>query len=261
MACLTLITDYGTADHYVGVVKGVLHSIAADLPVIDITHDIRAHDVVQAAFILRQVWNWYPAGTVHLTIVDPGVGSRRRILAGKYGGRYVVAPDNGLISMVHHEIPIEDLRVVDNPRLCLPTISPTFQGRDIMAPVAARLAKGLHLREVGPTTDHLEVLPNTRSVSNPHVPAVGTVLHVDRFGNLITSLHKADLVRIYHQRSDAQVYIDGRCVGPLRTCYAEADVGAPLALLGSSDYLEISVNCGRADEVLGCGAAAKVEVK
>ncbi|MFH0982333.1 MAG: SAM-dependent chlorinase/fluorinase [Planctomycetota bacterium] len=261
MGCITLMTDFGASDHYVGVLKGVIHALAPEVKVIDITHDVRAHDVLHAAFILRQVWNWYPAGTVHLAVADPGVGSRRRILAGKYGGQYVVAPDNGLISMVHREVPIEDLRVVENLRFCLPVISATFHGRDIMAPVAAYLARGQNLREFGPATDRLEVLQIEWATSHAHGGVAGSVLYVDRFGNLVTNIRKDDLIRTCRQRADAQVYVNGHCVGPLRTCYADVAAGASLALIGSSDYLEIAVNRGRAAEVLACGVSAPVEVK
>ena len=261
MSCITLITDFGTRDHYVGVMKGVIHSIAPDVKVIDITHDIPAHNVLHAAFVLRQAWTWYPPDTVHLAVVDPGVGSRRKILVGRYGGQYVVAPDNGLISLVHHEVPVEDLRVVENARLCLPTISATFHGRDVMAPVAAHLAKGQNLRDFGPATDRLEVLQIEPCTTDAHLTITGTVLYVDRFGNLVTNIHKHSWVRTQTQRANAQVYVNGRCVGPVRSCYADVAAGEPLALIGSSDYLEISVNQGRAVDVLACGASATVEVK
>ncbi len=261
MACITLITDFGMSDHYVGVIKGVIHSIAPEVKVIDITHEVGAHDVVQAAFILRQVWNWYPAGTVHLAVVDPGVGSRRRLLVGKYAGRYVVAPDNGVISLVHHEVPIEDLRVVENVRFCLATVSATFHGRDILAPVAAHLARGQNLRDFGPFTDHLEVLQIERSTASANGVVTGVVLYVDRFGNLITNIRREELTCAHPHRHTAQVYVNGRCIGPLRTCYADVGVGEPLALLGSSDCLEIAVNRGRAADLLACGPSARVEVR
>ena len=261
VGCITLTTDFGTCDHYVGIMKGVIHAIAPDVKVIDITHDIPAHDVMRAAFVIRQIWDWYPADTIHVAVVDPGVGSRRRILVGRCGGQYVVAPDNGLISMVHHDFPIEDLRVVENARFYLPAVSATFQGRDIMAPVAAHLAKGQNMRDFGPFTDHLEALQIEPSTSDAHATLTGSVLYVDRFGNLVTNVRKEDLVRTYRRRSDAQVYLDGRCIGPLRTCYADVAAGEPLALIGSSNLLEISVNQGRATDVLACGVSATVAVK
>lgn len=261
MGCITLITDFGTADHYVGVIKGVIHSIAPAVKVIDITHEVPAHDVVHAAFILREVWGWYPAGTVHVAVVDPGVGSRRRILVGKYAGQYVIAPDNGLISLVHHQNRIEDLRVAENARFFLPSPSATFHGRDIMAPVAAHLASGQHPRNLGPPTDRLEVLPLPPCTVNARHEIAGTILHVDRFGNLVSNIRRDDVVRGYQQRASAQVYVDGHCVGPLKTCYADVAAGETLALIGSSDLLEISVNRGRASDVLGCGVSAGVEVR
>jgi len=261
MGCITLITDFGTSDHYVGTIKGVIHSIAPDVKVIDVSHAIPAHDVVRGAFLLRQVWDWYPAGTVHLTVVDPGVGSRRRILVGKYAGQYVVAPDNGLLSFVHRDLPIEDLRVVEDPRFWCPTVSATFHARDIMAPVATHLATGQNIVHFGPATDHLEVLQPERSTVDSHLAIVGSVLYVDQFGNLVTNIDRDELTRTCQQRSNAQVYLNGQCIGPLRTCYADVASGEALALIGSNGSLEIAVNRGRAAEVLDCTPPAKVEVK
>ncbi|MCP4591319.1 MAG: SAM-dependent chlorinase/fluorinase [bacterium] len=261
MGCITLTTDFGTLDHYVGVMKGVIHSMAPDVKLIDITHDLKPQDIIAGAFVLRQVWNWYPADTVHVVVVDPGVGSHRRILAGRYDGRMLVAPDNGLISMVHREFPLEDLRVVENARLFLPTVSSTFHGRDIIAPVAAHLAMGRPLRELGPTTTHLEVFPVEQCMIDDRSVVRGTVLCVDRFGNLVTNIRRNDLVTAARKRPGAEVYVSGKCVGPLRTCYADVATGEPVALIGSSEFLEVSVNCGRADKVLGCSPTAEVTVE
>ncbi|MCK4660846.1 MAG: SAM-dependent chlorinase/fluorinase [Phycisphaerae bacterium] len=261
MGCITLTTDFGTSDHYVGVMKGVIHAIAPEVQVIDITHEVPAHGVLQAAFILRQIWNWYPPETVHLVVVDPGVGSQRRILLGRYGGQYVIAPDNGLISLVHHEVPIEGLQALENARFWLPVLSSTFHGRDIMAPVAAHLAQGHNPRDLGPTTDHLEIMQIAQPISDMHLVITGAVLYVDCFGNLVTNIRREDLARTCRRRIHAQVYVENKCVGPLRTCYGDVGVGKPLALVGSSDYLEISVNQGRAVDVLDCGVSAKVTVK
>lgn len=261
MSCITLITDFGTSDHYVGVMKGVIHSIAPDVKVIDVSHDVPAHDVVRGAFLLRQVWDWYAAGTVHVVVVDPGVGSRRRILVGKYAGRYVVAPDNGLLSLVHRDFPIEDLRVVEDPRFWLPEVSATFHARDIMSPVATHLATRQNAHDFGPGTDHLEVLQIERPVVDAHLAITGSVIYVDQFGNLVTNVHRDDLARTLQQRSNAQVYLNGQCLGPPRTCYADVAPGEALALIGSSASLEIAVNRGRAADILDCVPPAKVEIR
>ena len=150
---ITLLTDFGTQDWYVAAVKGVILQIAPEATIVDVTHDLGPQDVVQAAFVLRQTLKWFPPGTIHLAVVDPGVGSNRRLLAGRYAGQYVVAPDNGLITMVHHELPVEAVHWIANRSYALRSVSATFHGRDIMAPAAAHLAAGVAVRQLGPPTD------------------------------------------------------------------------------------------------------------
>ncbi|MBN1512657.1 MAG: SAM-dependent chlorinase/fluorinase [Phycisphaerae bacterium] len=261
MPLITLLTDFGTRDHYVGVLKGVICQIAPKATLVDISHDVAPQNVIQAAFVLRQVWSWYPRGTVHLAVVDPGVGSARSILAGQYAGQYVVAPDNGLLTFVHHEFPLEALHVVQNPRLFLQTISSTFHARDIMAPVAARLATGLRIEEVGPPTDRLEVLQLARPEFLPAHSLRGAVLCADRFGNLITNISADDLAPTLRRRPGAEVFLDGVCLGPVRSHYAEVPPGEPLALVGSSNLLEIAVNRGSAADRFQPKPAACVEVR
>lgn len=241
--------------------KGVILQIAPAATVVDITHEIAPQDVVRAALVLRQIWNWYPPGTVHLAVVDPGVGSNRRIVAGRYAGRYVVAPDNGLISMVHHELRVEAMHVVDNHKYALANISATFHGRDILAPAAAHLARGVAIRNFGPPTDHVEVLQMAAPQRRPDHGVTGQVLCADRFGNLITNITRHDLLPTFQHRREVKVYLGATCIGPLRTSYHEAAAGQPLALIGSSDHLEISVNCGNAAKALSPEPDARVEVR
>ncbi len=258
---VTLLTDFGTRDQYVAEMKGVILQIAPQVAIVDITHEIDPHDVVRAAFVLRQVWDWFPPDTVHVAVVDPGVGSGRRIIAGRYSGRFVVCPDNGLISMVHHDLRAESVHVVENRNYILSNVSGTFHGRDVMAPVAAHLAAGLPITNVGPATDRLEVL----RLASPQAVAggglIGEVLCADRFGNLITNITRHALVPVYRNNSNTQVYLDGRCVGPVRRAYHEAPVGEALAVIGGSDHLEIAVNCGNASRVLNAKRGAKVELR
>lgn len=261
MPLITLLTDFGRLDHYVGVMKGVLLQIAPKATLIDISHEIAPQDIVRAAFVLRQTWNWYPPGTVHLAVVDPGVGSSRRILAGKYGGQLVVAPDNGLVSMVHREIRLEAMHVVDNRKYMLSTVSATFHGRDVMAPVAAHLASGVPIQKLGPPTDRLEVLEAATPSVGRDSTIAGKVLCVDHFGNLITNISRQHLLPLVRHPHAAQVYVGSQCVGPLRTAYHEVPAGEPLALIGSSDYLEISINCGHAAEAFAPDGKADVHVR
>jgi len=261
MAVITLLTDFGTRDHYVAAMKGVILQITPDARLVDVSHEVDPQDVVRAAYLLRQVWDWYPPGTVHLVVVDPGVGSRRRIIAGRYAGRYVVAPDNGLISMVHHELPLEAVHVVENRKYMLPAISATFHGRDIMAPVAAHLAAGLALRNLGPPTDHVDVLQLAAPQRTADHGISGQVLCADRFGNLITNITRHDLLPTHQHRRNVKVYLGDVCIGPIHTSYHEVATGQPLALIGSSDHLEISVNCGSAEKNFAPPRGAKVEVR
>ena len=131
---ITLLTDFGTQDWYVAAVKGVILQIAPQATIVDVTHNIGPQDVIRAAFVLRQTLEWFPPGTIHLAVVDPGVGSSRRLLAGRYAGQYVVAPDNGLITVVHRELPVEAVHQITNRAYALRSMSTTFHGRDIMAP-------------------------------------------------------------------------------------------------------------------------------
>jgi S-adenosylmethionine hydrolase len=260
-APITLLTDFGTRDQYVAEMKGVILQIAPDATVVDVTHRIDPQDIVRAAFVLRQVWDWFPAETVHVAVVDPGVGSHRRIIAGRYSGRHVVCPDNGLISMVHHELQIEAVHVVENRNYRLSSVSSTFHGRDIIAPAAAHLAKGVPIRNLGPATDHVEVLQLASPQPLPGPGLSGEVLCADRFGNLITNISRQDLTPMYRQRSDAQVYLDGHCIGPIRGSYHEVAAGELTAIIGSSEHLEIAVNCGNAANTLDAKRGATVEVR
>lgn len=261
MPLITLVTDFGTRDYYVGAMKGVLAQHAPAATVIDITHDIAPHDVLHAAFVLRHIWPWYPPGTVHVAVVDPGVGSERPILVGRYAGQYVVAPDNGTITMVHHSYPLEALHVAIDPRQHLAYASSTFHGRDIMAPLAARLATGAKPHEFGPPTDRVEVLSLPRPNYLPSHVTAGVVLLADRFGNLVTNITRDDLMPTLRHRPKAQVYLAQTCVGPVRTHYGEVAPGEPIALIGSTDNLEISINRGNAAKRFSAGANQAVEVR
>ena len=261
MPIITLTTDFGQRDHYVACLKGVIMQIAPAAAIVDVTHEIERHNILHGAFVLRQVMSWYTAGTIHVVVVDPGVGTPRRIIAARYAGQYVVAPDNGLISFVHHELPVENVHVVENPRLGLPHVSHTFHGRDIIGPAAAHLAGKAKLSDLGPATDHVEVI----QVAQPRLLAghivQGRIIYSDVFGNLVTNISHEDLASVYRQRPDAGVFLDDTDIGPVRNTYADVPAGKPLALVGSSGLLEISVNAGSAKERLKPQADSVVEVK
>jgi hypothetical protein len=261
LSVVTLTTDFGTRDHYVAVMKGIIAQLAPQVPVIDVTHEIQPQNFLQAAFVLRQTLPWFPRGSVHVVVVDPTVGSARRILAGRYAGQIILAPDNGIISLVHRDFRVEDLRVVEDPRYFLPTVSATFHARDIFAPVAARLVTGLPLERLGPQAGEATVWHFARpTLSDEHVLR-GQIIHTDRFGNLITNITRQDLVPTYKHRRDVKVYLDDACLGPLRASYHEVAAGEALALIGSSDTVEISINHGSAAERFRPMTDAVVEIR
>lgn len=257
MPIIALLTDYGTRDGYVGAVKGVILGIAPQAMIVDLTHEIEPFNVAHGAFVLRQVWPWYPAGTVHLVVVDPGVGGERRIIVGKYAGQYVVAPDNGLVTWVHREFACEAMHVAEDRRYFLQQLSNTFHGRDIMAPVAAHLALGVKPRNFGRVADRLETLPVPHRAERTGRGWRGQVIHVDRFGNLVTNIHEEQMAPPRSVEA-LEVSVDGMRVGPILMTFSDAKAGTPVAYWGGAGFLEIAVNRGRAIERFGASPIIEV---
>lgn len=243
---VTLTTDFGLRDHYVGAMKGVIAGIAPGVRVIDITHGVPAHDVAEGAFAIAQAWRYFPPGSVHVVVVDPGVGSSRRALAAAAAGHFFAAPDNGVLSQVFEQEPRRELRAID-PRHGLAAVSRTFHGRDLFAPVGARLAAGMDFAEVGAPLDDAQMLP-------PSAPrnGLGRVLHIDGFGNVVTSFRRGDLA------ASGGVRLGGLVVSAWADCYADAPGAAPFLIVGSCGYVEVSVNRGSAAELAGVRAGAQV---
>ena len=242
---ITLTTDFGSSDPYVGIMKGVILGIAPEARLIDVSHGVASYDVMEGAFVLSAAVRYFPAGTVHLGVVDPGVGSERRPIAASDGGHIFVGPDNGLFSLCLDDD--AELHHITNEEYFLKPVSDTFHGRDIFAPVAARLAMGATLESVGPRVyDFLRLIP-------PSGPQ--TILHVDRFGNLVTSLRLEDL------RVDSVIRIAGYDVGTRRTAYSEGASGELFLIAGSSGYLEISMNRASAADHLKVGRGMELNVE
>ena len=244
-AIITLLTDFGTADGYVAEMKGVLLRLAPGSTVVDLAHDIPPGDVAAGAFVLGRAWAAFPHGVVHVAVVDPGVGTSRRGLAAESGGCRFVAPDNGLLTWVLQAGPA---RVVNLP--LPPHASRTFHGRDLFAPAAARLALGATIDELGDRVEDPVLIP-LPPPSRDGGSMVGTVVHVDRFGTLITNIPGARVA------ADATVRI-----GPydlaLRATFGDVPPGDPVALIGSGGTVEIAVRDGRADTALGATRGASV---
>ncbi len=235
---IALLTDFGLADPWVGVMKGVIAGIAPSVPVVDLTHGVPAQDVRAGALHLDAGWRYFPVGTVFCCVVDPGVGTARRAVVARCEGRFFVGPDNGLFGL----LPGPEVRHL-TADWGLPNPSRTFHGRDIFAPVAARLASGAAFDDVGPlVTDPVALrLPVA-------VDGVGEVILVDRFGNLVTNLPGRDTGRV-------EV---GPRVAPVVTTYAGVHRGELAALTGSTGRLEVSIREGSAAVSLGVGVGARV---
>jgi len=249
MAIITLTTDFGWADYYVGAMKGVICQIAPKATIVDITHDIDPHDILAGALVLREICRTFPPKTIHLAVVDPGVGTERKIILVQLANQMILAPDNGLITLIQQISPANQANIVSNDSLFCQPVSPTFHGRDIFAPVAAHLAKGIRPGQVGPTTDYLTLLDIPVCQYRDEGKLVGQVIHVDRYGNLVTNID-ADALRHFARPGTARnlmVHLDQHPVGTVSRTFAEAQGGQAVTYIGSAGLLEIAVNRGRAD--------------
>ncbi|MBC7235650.1 MAG: SAM-dependent chlorinase/fluorinase [Chloroflexi bacterium] len=257
MPIITLCTDFGTRDGYVAAMKGIMLDIAPTATLVDITHDIPPQSVTEAAFVLASCTCFFPAGTIHLIVVDPGVGTARRALAVRTARHVYVAPDNGVLTLaLHHDPPLEAVSLTAKRFWRTTEPSSTFHGRDIFAPVAAHLACGVTLTELGqPAGDlaHLDILSAHQAKDGS---INGHILHIDRFGNVITDI-AAELLA---GRTDWSVTLGGIGVGPLVPTYGAVSPGEILALVGSHGFLEIAVREGHAAERLGVCVGDPVQV-
>ena len=253
---VTLTTDFGSRDPYVASVKGVLLSRCPDVRIVDLTHEIAAGDIREGALFLAAALPHFPEDAVHFAVIDPGVGANRNAIAARFARFTVVCPDNGLLTLVARNHPIVEARIITNPALMLKNISATFHGRDVFAPVAAALASGTPFSDLGPAVAELVTLdlPTPRQ-SEPNL-IVGEVIHVDRFGNLITNIRRATLAD--HK---PRVFRAGKHAWrELYRTYSDVEKGASLVLFGSADYLEISVHLGSASAMLGLTRGDTIEV-
>lgn len=256
---ITLMTDFGQDDIFVGVMKGVMAGIVPEAVVVDLTHAIPPFGIAQAAYQLGAAYPYFPKGTVHIAVVDPGVGSERRILAMESDGHLFVAPDNGILTVVHDEKGHGALVAVTERRFFLPEISATFHGRDIFAPVGAHLARGAPLRNLGPAVDDMQRLdlPEPWLLSDGSLQ--GVVLWVDRFGNLITNISRAELQE-YFPRGPVAIRLRRTVIHGLSQVYTNVAEGELVAMIGSFGTLEIAVRLGNAAERLGVGRGDDVLV-
>lgn len=256
---VALLTDFGTRDHYAGTLKGVVLGVCPDATLVDIGHDIPAHDVLSGALELAACYRYFPIGTIFLVVVDPGVGSARRGIAADIGDYRFVAPDNGVLSAVFRESPPKKVVELTERKYSRPTVSRTFEGRDRFAPAAGFLAKGIALVALGKVVKdyHTLDLP-TPSVTGQAI--TGQVVRVDRFGNLITNIDRRGFEQFAHDRP-IQVVLGGTEIPRVVATYADAPPGELCALFGSTDHLEVAINAGDAAAALGLGRGAEAEVR
>lgn len=272
-AIITLTSDFGLADAYVAVMKGVILSINPEAKLIDICHTIKPQNIPQAAFVLSTACHYFPQKTVHLVVVDPGVGTKRRAIILRTPEADFVAPDNGVLSYVIQDYsdkhvksdvtprqikvrPEMEAVAITRPRFWRSPVSPTFHGRDIFAPVAAHLSLGTPPIDFGEAITSLGMLPLPHPQRARDGSLVGHILHIDSFGNLITNIRKDDLPRT---KGTITIEVGNQFISGLSLTYAEGE--GLLALIGSSGYLEVSLKEGNACALLGAEVGNKVRIR
>ena len=256
---ITLTTDFGITDTYVGSMKGVILSINPNVQIVDITHAIPAQDIYEAAFSIYAAHSYFPKGTIHVIVVDPGVGSDRQAIVYQTDSAFFVCPDNGILSYLLQNVENEGEQSVgtveiQNKAYYLPEVSNTFHGRDIFAPVAAHLSLGVPITAFGPPVPTLVQLP----IQVPELSGntlTGQIVKIDRFGNAITNIRESAIAGLGRastgKMSAYEIRIGNVSLNRLNRAYAESGVGKPLAIIGSSGLLEIAINEGNAKEGLG----------
>jgi len=253
---ISLITDFSLADAYVGVMKGVILWIAPNAVIIDISHSIEPQNIFQAAFVIRSAYCYFPEETVHVVVVDPGVGSKRRRIAMKCGKWYFVGPDNGVFSY-----PIRDEGIGECVEITAIEVNGlrgrTFDGRDVFAPAAARIAMGSALSELGPVIDDPITL-DIPVASIGKYKITGQIIYIDAFGNCISNIEAGDVERLGNR---VVVNVGETRIGEMKTAYSDVAHGKTVALINSIGCVEVAVNRGSAVEVLGIKVGDMIEVK
>ncbi|MFP4501720.1 MAG: S-adenosyl-l-methionine hydroxide adenosyltransferase family protein [Candidatus Hydrogenedentota bacterium] len=252
---VTLTTDFGSNDPYVAAMKGIIYAGCPVATVADLSHEIPRQNVHEAALFAGGALPYFRAGTVHVIVVDPGVGTARRPLAVYAGHRYFICPDNGVLTLVLQHFALEEARVIENPRFMRTPVSTTFHGRDIFAPAAALLAAGVDFHEVGPPAANLVTLDMPAPVLRGG-SIEGAVVHVDHFGNCITNIHVDSL----EGRMNGCVMAGNLAIERILRTYGDVLQGTPLALISSTGHLEIAISGGSAAQELGIGIGDVVRV-
>lgn len=254
---VTLTTDFGLQDHYVSVMKAVMLGIHPNLRFVDVSHQIPPQDIMAGAWVLKNASMEFPPGTVHLVVVDPGVGTDRDAVAVKIKDQLFVGPDNGIFSLIGDEYSYEAYRLT-NPKFWNKEPSNTFHGRDIFAPVAAHIAKGVPLNNLGDPVEELITYRWAVPISDKD-GIQGWVIHIDRYGNLITNI-TSDMISKTMNSSKLRIYAGNTILDRIVPTFNSVEDGEPAAYIGSSDTLEIAINKGNAQEMLGVQKGAQVSI-
>lgn len=257
---ITLTTDFGTNDHFVGAVKGVILDIVPEAAIVDISHAVQAFDVLDGAIAISQTYSYFPTGTVHMVVVDPGVGTTRRPIIASSDGYHFVAPDNGVLSMVYAKEERIHVRHITSDHYFHQPVSNTFHARDVFAPCAAYLAKLVDSHKFG---DEIEdyvkfAAPRPKPAGENKLRAV--VLKVDRFGNLITNVTPDDAPALFSGKAKFTLVVGGKEISEIRQTFAEGAPGEVFGILGSMGYLEIVANRAPAAQITGAGKGSEVQI-
>jgi hypothetical protein len=253
---LTLLTDFGTRDAYVAAMKGTAYCTSPGIRVVDITHEVSGQDIFRAAIILEQVAGTFPAGTVHVVVVDPGVGTRRKPLAVECNDQLFVGPDNGVLALATSGP--RRIFEIQNSELMRPTLSDTFHGRDLFAPVGAHLACGTPIEEVGPELQTMQELPLPQPrFERDHIDA--EVIYSDQYGNLMLNVHVQQLEGI--DRDSVRTHIGGFDIAGLSTTYGDVEIGELVVYVGSSGFVEVARREGNARHYLGAPRGTRVRIE
>jgi hypothetical protein len=246
---VTLTTDFGLKDNFVGVVKGVILQKNPEAKIVDITHEISPQSILEAAFVINSAYSFFPSGTLHVVICDPGVGTRRRIIIVSTKKYLFLAPDNGVLSLVIKKEPPQKIINVSNHKFFLTPISSTFHGRDIFAPVAGYLSRGGKLTELGEVIANIKMLPLPQSEYKKNVIKT-PVVYIDKFGNIITALSQKDWQEKVKKKNFQLHFEKKKLEISLKRAYADGEQGEIIALFGSSGFLELAINHGNAAQRL-----------
>ena len=258
---VTLTTDFGTSDHFVGVMKGVIININPDVELVDLCHNVNSYDVFDAAFTLAQSYRYFPSDTIHLVVIDPGVGTARRPILARTLEYKFVAPDNGVLSLIYEREETVEVRHITADHYFLNPVSSTFHARDIFAPVVGWLSKGVEVDKFGdPITDYAKFAsPKPKQVSENLVK--GVTIKVDKFGNLITNITPQDVPQLFSDNPPPfKIVINSQEVTRLNLAYSMGKPSEIFAIVGSSGFLEICTNRGSAAKALNVTRGAEVGV-